>query len=127
MSTTSDRLGAKASELSDDLKEMGDIVRDAAREKLGEVRENATEYFPHGRDNVQATVVATLADAQVQIRLLIQQLSPQVEQQLPPDGLPLVMKRAHPSNYPSSIDVRPALQRVPSTGSADSADSSLLS
>ena len=52
MSTTSDRLGAQAKEVSNDLKEMGDIVRDAAQEKLGQVRENATEYYEHGRDKV---------------------------------------------------------------------------
>ena len=116
MSTTSDRLVAQANELSDDLKEMGDIVRDAAQERIGEVRENTTEYFPHGRDNAHATVVATLADPQEQIRLLTQQLSPQTEQQAALEGHQVVMKRAHPSNYPSNVDVRPALQRVPSTG-----------
>ena len=34
MSTTSDRLGAQAKTVSNDLKEMGDIVTDAAQEKL---------------------------------------------------------------------------------------------
>ena len=52
MSTTSDRLGAQANEVSKDLKEMGAIVRDAAQEKLGQVRENATEYYGQGRDKV---------------------------------------------------------------------------
>ena len=56
MSTTSERLGAQANELSDDLKEMGDIVRDAAQEKLGQVRENATEYYQQGRDNVHGVL-----------------------------------------------------------------------
>jgi ElaB/YqjD/DUF883 family membrane-anchored ribosome-binding protein len=56
MSTTSDRLGAQAKEVSNDLKEMGDIVRDAAQEKLGQVRENATEYYEQGRDNVHGVL-----------------------------------------------------------------------
>ena len=56
MSTTSDRLGAQANELSEDLKEMGGIVRDAAQEKLGQVRENATEYYEQGRDNVHGVL-----------------------------------------------------------------------
>ena len=43
-----------------------------------------------------ATVVATMADAQEQIRLLIQQLLPQTEQQAPPEGDEMVMTRAHP-------------------------------
>jgi ElaB/YqjD/DUF883 family membrane-anchored ribosome-binding protein len=56
MSTTSDRLGAQANEVSKDLKEMGAIVRDAAQEKLGQVRENATEYCEQGRDNVHGVL-----------------------------------------------------------------------
>ena len=53
-----------------------------------------------------ATVVATLADAQEQIRLLIQQLLPPTEQQAPPECGQMVIERAHPSNYPSHVDVR---------------------
>ena len=56
MSTTSDRLGAQANEVSDDLKEMGAIVRDAAQEKLEHVRENANEYYQQRRDQVQSTL-----------------------------------------------------------------------
>jgi ElaB/YqjD/DUF883 family membrane-anchored ribosome-binding protein len=56
MSTTRDRLGAQANEVSKDLKEMGEIVRDAAQEKLGQVRENATEYYEQGRDNVHGVL-----------------------------------------------------------------------
>jgi ElaB/YqjD/DUF883 family membrane-anchored ribosome-binding protein len=52
MSTTSDRLGAQANEVSNDIKEMGNIVRDAAQEKLGQVRENATEFYEQGRDKI---------------------------------------------------------------------------
>ena len=40
MSITSDRLGAKANAVSNDLKEMGGIVKDAAQEKLEQVRES---------------------------------------------------------------------------------------
>ena len=54
MSTTSDRLGAQANEVSNDLKEMGGIVRDAAQEKLEQVRENATEYYEQRRDKSTA-------------------------------------------------------------------------
>ena len=56
MSTTSDRLGVQAKEVSNDLKEVGAIVRDAAQEKLGQVRENATEYYEQGRDNVHGVL-----------------------------------------------------------------------
>ena len=58
MSTTSERLGAQAEEVSKDLKEMGGIVRDAAQEKLGHMRENATEYYEHGRDKVHGVASA---------------------------------------------------------------------
>jgi ElaB/YqjD/DUF883 family membrane-anchored ribosome-binding protein len=52
MSTTSDRLGVQAKEVSDDIKEMGAILRDAAQEKLGEVRGNAAEYYQQGRETI---------------------------------------------------------------------------
>ena len=58
MSTTSDRLGAQAKEVSKDLKEMGDIVRDAAQEKIGQVRENAAEYVEQGREKVHGVACA---------------------------------------------------------------------
>ena len=53
MSTTSERLGAQAKEVSNDLKEIGDIIRDAVQEEFGHVRENASDYYQQGRDNVQ--------------------------------------------------------------------------
>ena len=56
MSTTSDRLGKQAVEVKKDLQEMGGIVRDAAQEKLGQVRENASEYYDQGRDKVHDVV-----------------------------------------------------------------------
>ena len=52
MSTTGDRLVAQAKEVSEDLKEMADIVRNAAQEKIGQVSENAAEYVEQGRDKV---------------------------------------------------------------------------
>ncbi len=58
MSTTSDRLGAQAKEVSKDLQEMGNIVKDAAQEKLGQVREDATEYLEQGRDKVHGVACA---------------------------------------------------------------------
>ena len=70
-----------------------------------------------------ATVVATLADAQEQIRLLIQQHLPRSEKQVQPEYDPIVRPRANPSNYPSRVDVRSALQRVAPTNSLDSANS----
>ena len=56
MSTTSDRLGKQAGEVTKDLQEMGGLVRDAAQEKLGQVRDNASEYFEQGRDKVHDVV-----------------------------------------------------------------------
>ena len=56
MSTTSDQLGKQAMEVTKDLQEMGGIVRDAAQEKLGQVRENASEYYEQGRDKVHDVV-----------------------------------------------------------------------
>ena len=52
MSTTSDRRRAQAKTVSNDLKEMGNIVRDAAQEKLGQVRENANDFYEQGRDKI---------------------------------------------------------------------------
>jgi len=56
MSITRDRLGAQASAVSNDLKEMGGIVRDAAQEKLEQVRENANEYYQQRRVQVKSTL-----------------------------------------------------------------------
>ena len=56
MSTTIDQLGKQAKEVTRDLQEMGGIVRDAAQEKLGQVRENASEYYEQGRDKVHDVV-----------------------------------------------------------------------
>jgi ElaB/YqjD/DUF883 family membrane-anchored ribosome-binding protein len=56
MSTARDRVGAQAKTVSNDLKEMGDIVTEAAQEKLAQVRENATEYFQQGRENAHGVL-----------------------------------------------------------------------
>jgi len=52
MSTTSERLGKEAREVKKDLQEMGDVVRDAAQEKLAQVGEKASEYTELGREKV---------------------------------------------------------------------------
>lgn len=56
MSTTSDRLGEQAKVVTKDLQQMGDIARDAAREKVEELRENASGYYQQGQDKVQGVV-----------------------------------------------------------------------
>ena len=58
MSTTSDRLGKQAKEVTEDLQEMGETVRDAAQEKLGQVGEKASEYCEQGRDKVHGVACA---------------------------------------------------------------------
>ena len=56
--STSGRLVAQAQKVSEDVKEMGGIVRDAAQETLGQVRENANECCQHGRDKVHGVASA---------------------------------------------------------------------
>jgi ElaB/YqjD/DUF883 family membrane-anchored ribosome-binding protein len=56
MSPTSDRLGKQAGEVTKDLEKMGGIVRDAAEEKLSQMRESTAEYYEHGRDKVHDVV-----------------------------------------------------------------------
>jgi hypothetical protein len=70
-----------------------------------------------------ATVVASLADAQEQIRLLIQELLPQTEQQAPPKCGQKIVEGVHPSNYPSDFNVRPTHERLPPTNSVVSENS----
>jgi ElaB/YqjD/DUF883 family membrane-anchored ribosome-binding protein len=48
----SDRFRKQAREVTQDLQQMGDIARDAAREKLGQLRGNASECYEQGRDKV---------------------------------------------------------------------------
>ncbi len=58
MSTTTDRLGDQALEVKKDLQEMGQTVRDAAQEKIGQVGEKASEYYDEGRDSVHGVACA---------------------------------------------------------------------
>lgn len=58
MSTTNDRLGKQAMEVTKDLQAMGDTAREAAQEKLDQLREHASEYYQQGRDKAQGVVSA---------------------------------------------------------------------
>ena len=58
MSKTSDQLGKQAKEVTEDLRAMGETVRDAAREKLGQVGERASECCEQGRDKVHGVACA---------------------------------------------------------------------
>ena len=58
MSTTSERLGKQAKEVTEDLQKMGGTVRDAAQEKLGQVGEKASEYCEQGREKVHGVACA---------------------------------------------------------------------
>jgi ElaB/YqjD/DUF883 family membrane-anchored ribosome-binding protein len=52
MSTTSSPLGAHAQEVSNEIKEVGGIVRDAAQETFGQVHKSAAEIYEQGRDKI---------------------------------------------------------------------------
>jgi len=58
MSTTGDRLGKQAREVTEDVEKMGATVRDAAQETLGQVGEKAAEYCEQGRDKVHGIACA---------------------------------------------------------------------
>ena len=58
MSNTSDQLGKQAKEVTEDLQEMGETVRDAAQEKLGQVGEKAAEYCEQAQDKVHGVACA---------------------------------------------------------------------
>jgi ElaB/YqjD/DUF883 family membrane-anchored ribosome-binding protein len=58
MSTTSDRLGKQAKQVTSNLQGMGETVRDAAREKLGQLTESASGYCEQGRANVHGIAYA---------------------------------------------------------------------
>jgi ElaB/YqjD/DUF883 family membrane-anchored ribosome-binding protein len=58
MSTIGDQLGQQAKEVAEDLQKMGETVRDAAQEKLGQVGERASEYCEQGRDKVHGVACA---------------------------------------------------------------------
>jgi len=46
------RLGKQARKVTDDLQELGGIAGDAAREKLGQLRDNASDYYEEKREEV---------------------------------------------------------------------------
>jgi ElaB/YqjD/DUF883 family membrane-anchored ribosome-binding protein len=46
------RLREQAQEVTKDLQKMGNIASDAVEENLGQMRENASEYYEHGRDGL---------------------------------------------------------------------------
>jgi ElaB/YqjD/DUF883 family membrane-anchored ribosome-binding protein len=48
----SDRLGKQARKVNEDLQDLRGIAGDAAREKLGRLRENASECYEEGRERV---------------------------------------------------------------------------
>ena len=50
--TASDRLGKQARIVTEDLQELRGIAGDAAQEKLGQLRENASDYYEEGREKV---------------------------------------------------------------------------
>jgi ElaB/YqjD/DUF883 family membrane-anchored ribosome-binding protein len=56
MSTTNDRLGKQALAVKEGIEEIGETVRDAAQEKLGQLREHASGYYEQGRDKVQGVL-----------------------------------------------------------------------
>ena len=56
MSTTGN-LGQQALEVKQDLQEMGETVRDAAQEKLGQMGERASAYCEQGREKRRALLV----------------------------------------------------------------------
>ena len=58
MSSTSDRLAKQAMDVKKDLQEMGETVRDAAQEKLGQVGGEASECCEQGRDQVHGAACA---------------------------------------------------------------------
>ena len=58
MSTTSERLGKQAKEVTEDLQEMGGTIRDAAQEKLDQAGERASEYCEQGQDKIHGAACA---------------------------------------------------------------------
>jgi ElaB/YqjD/DUF883 family membrane-anchored ribosome-binding protein len=58
MSKTTDQLGKQAKEVTEDLREMGETVREAAQEKLGQVGERASECCEQARDKVHGVARA---------------------------------------------------------------------
>ncbi len=57
MATTSD-YGRQALEVKQDLQEMGETVKDAAQEKLGQMGERASAYCEQGREKAHGVACA---------------------------------------------------------------------
>ncbi len=53
MASTSDQLGKQAKEVTEDLREMGETLRIAAREKLGQVGARASQCCEQAREKVR--------------------------------------------------------------------------
>ena len=53
------RVRKQAKKGTKDLEEMGATARDAAQEKVGQLREDASEYYEQGRDKVRDVVCAS--------------------------------------------------------------------
>jgi ElaB/YqjD/DUF883 family membrane-anchored ribosome-binding protein len=58
MSTTNDRFGKQANEVTEDLQKLGQTVRDAAQEKFGQVGAKAAEYSDQARDQLHGVACA---------------------------------------------------------------------
>jgi len=59
MSTTTDRLAARARKKTKVLKKKaGDVAQDATQEALEHLRENAAEYYERGRETVEGAASA---------------------------------------------------------------------
>ena len=58
MSTTSERLGKQAKEVTEELQEMAGTVRDAAQEQLGQAGERASGYCEQGQEKVHGAACA---------------------------------------------------------------------
>lgn len=52
MSTTNERLGQQATEVKENLQQMGGILRDAAEEQIGQLRTNVSEHCQQGREQM---------------------------------------------------------------------------
>ena len=58
MSTTSERIGKQAKEVTEDVEEIGATVRDAAQEKFGQAVEKASDYCGQGQEKVHGAACA---------------------------------------------------------------------
>jgi ElaB/YqjD/DUF883 family membrane-anchored ribosome-binding protein len=58
MSNTTDQFARQAEDVTQDIRNMGGAVSDAAKEKLGEVREKAAESFAQAQDKIHGVACA---------------------------------------------------------------------